>query len=162
VTYSFIKATSVCSPAVPLSWKSIRNSKHQRSMERLKVVCALWCHVDTGVLHRPLGPWKFPSISLRRSWPFHWDPPSCRVLVRTQGGCSTLQPSSRGLRSSRFEGVLAVSFPPFHSHAYPLQFWSDFSGSCYSLFKSSTNLLHSPQAHRLNILDRFSKLGLSA
>jgi hypothetical protein len=30
----------------------------------------LWCNVRLGALHQSLGRWKFPSASLRRSWPY--------------------------------------------------------------------------------------------
>jgi hypothetical protein len=57
--------------------------------------CAVWCNVKTGALHESLGPWKVPSVSLRRSWPFHWDPPTGRLLVRTADGYNVTSPGVR-------------------------------------------------------------------
>ena len=77
-------------PCTPEAWKEWRKA------------CSLWCTIDTGALHQPLGPWTFPSVSLRRSWPFHWDPPTGRLLVRTSDGYSAHRPFSRGPRGLRF------------------------------------------------------------
>ena len=77
-------------PSTPEAWTAWRKA------------CSLWCNIDTGALYQPLGPWKFPSVSLRRSWPYHWDPPTGRLWIRTPDGYSSHRPFSRGPRGLRF------------------------------------------------------------
>jgi hypothetical protein len=64
--------------------------------------CSLWCDTKAGKLHQPLGSWLLPSVSLRRTWPIHWDPSSGSPLVRPLEGYYVLQPFSRGPRGVRF------------------------------------------------------------
>jgi hypothetical protein len=64
--------------------------------------CSLWCDTKSGKLHQPLGSWLLPSVSLRRTWPFHLDPLSGNLLVRTLDGYSVHHPFSRGPRGVRF------------------------------------------------------------
>jgi hypothetical protein len=91
-----------------LSSRSTDLEIHQERPDTLEAwnewrkACSLWCNIDTGALHQPLGPWKFPSVSLRRSWPFHWDPPTGSLLVRTSEGYSAHRPFSSGPRGLRF------------------------------------------------------------
>jgi hypothetical protein len=68
-------------PCIPEAWNA------------WKKTCVLWCNVDTGALHESLEPWNVPSVSLRRSWPFHWDPPTGRLLLRTADGYNVHSPS---------------------------------------------------------------------
>jgi ribonuclease HI len=67
-----------------------------------KKACSLWCNVKTGKLFRPLGKWLHSSPTLRRSWPYHWDPVSGRLLVRQSASYTAHRPFIRGPRGTRF------------------------------------------------------------
>jgi hypothetical protein len=64
--------------------------------------CFLWCNVRTGALHQSLGPWTFSSASLRRSWPYYWEPRNERLVVRSSDGCLSHRPFSRGRTGLHF------------------------------------------------------------
>jgi hypothetical protein len=78
--------------------------------------CALWCDINSGLLHQPLGPWLHHSASLRRTWPFHWDTSSGRLLVRHPDGYSSHRPFSHQrtfhLHSNRVISTLPPSCHP--------------------------------------------------
>jgi hypothetical protein len=94
-------------PCTPEAWKAWRKA------------CALWYNVKTGALHDSLGPWKVPSVSLRRSWPFHWDSPTGRLLVRTADGYNVHQSFSGGPNVLTFHGHSTRCIPTLPPHGVP-------------------------------------------
>ena len=84
-----------------------------------KAACKLWCNIQTGALHRPLGQWKFPGASLRRSWPYYWDPPTHRLIVRTADGYSTHRPFLQGPRGMRFKRQPNAAISTLPSTCFP-------------------------------------------
>ena len=61
-------------PVSPRAWRAWRRAQ------------ALWCNLNTGRLHQPLGKWLHPSHELRRSWPFHLHQEARELLVRRDDG----------------------------------------------------------------------------
>jgi hypothetical protein len=86
-----------------------------------KSACKLWCNLVTGELHRPLGQWKFPGVSLRRSWPYYWDPPTNRLIVRTADGYTAHRPFKRGPRGMRFKRYPSTAIPTLPSTCFPTE-----------------------------------------
>jgi hypothetical protein len=77
--------------------------------------CPLWCND----LHESLGPWKVPSVSLRRSWPLHWDRPTGRLLVRTADGYNVHQSFSGGPNGLTFHGHSTRCIPTLPQYCVP-------------------------------------------
>jgi hypothetical protein len=70
-------------PSLPSS----QSREHKIRQDRPKLAvwrkaCSLGCDTKSGKLHQPLRPWLLPSVSLRRTWPFHGDHSSGKLLVR--------------------------------------------------------------------------------
>jgi hypothetical protein len=64
----------------------------------------------------PLGPWLYPGKSLRRTWPFYWDPSSRKLLVKTPTRFSIHRPFTNHrqfhLHSSRTTSTLPPTCYP--------------------------------------------------
>jgi hypothetical protein len=60
-------------------------------------------------------------ISLRRTWPFHWDPLSGSLLVRTLEGYSVHHPFSRGPKGVRFHRDAAQHTLTLSSSCFPTE-----------------------------------------
>ena len=84
-----------------------------------KAACNLWCNIQTGTLHRPLGQWTIPGASLRRSWPYYWNPTTHRLIVRTADGYSTHRPFLQGPRGLRFKRQPNATISTLPSTCFP-------------------------------------------
>jgi hypothetical protein len=90
-----------------------------------KRACTLWCNTHTGSLRRPLGKWLLPSTKLRRSWPYHFDPSSRRLFVRTMDGYSQHRYNSRRRRYGLTAQSVNTTLPPA---CYPVDCLEDHWG----------------------------------
>jgi hypothetical protein len=99
-------------PSTPGAWTAWRKA------------CSLWGKID-----QPLGPWKFPSVSLRRSWPYHWDAPTGRLWIRTPDEYSSHRPFSRGPRGLGFHRHSINISNILPDSCFPLPPWSFVSDS---------------------------------
>jgi hypothetical protein len=68
-----------------------------------------------------MGSWLLPSVSLRRTWPFLWDPSSGSLLVRTLDGYSVHHPVSRGPKGVRFHRDAAQHTLTLSSTCFPTE-----------------------------------------
>jgi hypothetical protein len=72
-------------------------------------------------LDKVLGPWKFPSAFLQRSWPYYRDPRNEILDVRTSDGYSSHRPFSLGRTGLHFHRFSNKVFSTLPSACFPTE-----------------------------------------